>query len=64
MEEKLDNGLEKITAGKSVADFLNDINDNFSQVQTTIEGAPKKITISLEVPSGGEHGDIWIQYEE
>jgi hypothetical protein len=30
--ELLDNGLKTIKAGTTVADFLNDINNNFEQV--------------------------------
>lgn len=67
MEEKkktLDNGLYEIQAGQTVKKFLSDINDNFNNVQTAIEGAPKKIKISTDIPSGGDPGDIWIVYEE
>ena len=63
-KNKLDNDLIQIQAGQTVENFLKDINDNFKQVQTVIEGAPKKITISKDTPVGGQHGDIWIVYEE
>lgn len=60
----LKKGLTKIQAGQTVENFLNDINDNFAKIQTTIEGAPTKITISEDAPVGGQHGDIWIVYEK
>lgn len=60
----LEKGLTKIQAGQTVENFLNDINDNFAKMQTTIEGAPTTITISKDTPVGGQHGDIWIVYEE
>ena len=68
MAEKktLDNGLIEIQAGQTVENFLKDINDNFKQIQITINGAPKNITVSKDGPIDGNglHGDIWIQYEE
>lgn len=61
-----DNGLIQIEAGQTVENFLQDINNNFSQVPKKIEGAPTTITFSLESPKDGNGvpGDIWIQYEE
>jgi hypothetical protein len=32
----LDNGLKAIKAGTTVSDFLNDINDNFSDIQNAL----------------------------
>ena len=63
-KQTLNNGLTEIQAGQTVERFLNDINENFNKVQIAIAGAPKTITFSTESPTGGQHGDIWIQYEE
>ena len=59
-KQTLDNGLIEIQAGQTVENFLKDINDNFKQIQITINGAPKNITISKDGPAGGLSGDIWI----
>ena len=65
-QNNLENGLTRIEAGKTVKNFLNDINDNFSKVQPKIENAPDKIHISTDIPADnlGQNGDIWIVYEE
>lgn len=64
-KETLGNGLVKIAAGQPVESFLDDINENFEQVQP-INTAQKPIIISNRMPSAAEgvDGDIWIVYEE
>jgi hypothetical protein len=54
MPDQANNSFVEIQAGQTVKNFLTAINGNFAQT--------KKITISQEAPSGGNDGDIWIQY--
>ena len=64
------NKLTKITAGKTVVDFLEDINDNFDEITKVINSLEDKpnvkreITIDTADPNGGSDGDIWIVYEQ
>ena len=54
--------LIEITSGQTVAQFLNQINYNFSYLKGN-----KHITISENPPDDqtkGEDGDIWIVYEK
>ena len=65
-----ENTLKTIQAGKSVSDFLADINYNFETIdencKTMNSQKQKTITISKNAPisTDGVDGDIWIVYEE
>ena len=65
--------MKEIQAGKPVSEFLNDINNNFTEIQTikqdkifvTANGKQVgNITFIDGVPTGGQNGDILIVYEE
>ena len=64
-KEKLENGLYKIEAGETVADFLECINYNFDKIKSWSDQKQKTITIRTNAPDpeDGEDGDICIVYE-
>ena len=57
--------LTNITGGKTVEDFLTDLNNNFNIIKNDAN-VSRTITFSTNEPNAqtaGKNGDIWIVYE-
>lgn len=57
--------LTEITGGKTVTNFLDDLNENFDRIKNDAN-VSRTITFSTNEPNAqtaGKNGDIWIVYE-